>query len=112
VNLRGNIITLALSIAQLLLSFIFYKIDVRNKFLIKYNEQVIKSFESRFEKDAPKIFIKEEKNTNDIRAAEKGKMYLFRQLSTSQLYNLFYSFFAIVGVLEGVLAVVLIIINQ
>lgn len=108
-NLRGNIITLALAIAQLLLCFIFYKIDVRNKFLIKHNERIIKNFESRFEKDVPKIFITEEKNTKDIRIAEHGKIYIFRQLSTSQLYNLFYSFFAIVGLIEGGLALYLII---
>lgn len=112
VDLRGNIITLALSIAQLLLSFIFYKIDVRNKFLIKHNEQIIKNFESKLKKDIPKIFSTEEKKTKYIRSNEKSKMYLFRQLSTSQLYNLFYSFFSVVGLLEGMIAVVLIIKTQ
>ncbi|VDN47896.1 membrane protein of unknown function [Petrocella atlantisensis] len=108
VNLRGNMIALASAVAQLLLCFIFYKIDIRNKFLIKHNERIIKNYESRVEKGIPQIFITEEKNTKDIRMSDKDKIYLFRQLSISQLYNLFFSFFAIVSLFEGCLAIFLI----
>lgn len=108
-DLRGNLISLALSIVQLLLCFIFYKIDVRNKFLIKHNEQIIIEYESKFDKRVPKIFYSEKNKTQCIRDIDKRKLFFFRQLSTSQLYNLFYSFFAFVSIFEGVIAIALII---
>lgn len=51
----------------------------------------------------------EEKSTEVLRQAEKKKLYFFRQLSTSQLYNLFYTFFILVGFIELIFSVILII---
>lgn len=96
-NLRGNMITCALSFFQMFLCFIFHKIDIRNKFLIKHTENVIKDIERTYENDKYKVFLMEEKRTVSLRNIEKNKLYFARQLSTSQLYNLFYYFFLIAG---------------
>ncbi len=107
VDLRGNIIALSLAIAQVFLCFIFHKIDIRNKFLIKHTEEIIKIFEKEFEQGVPRIFIMEEQLTKEKRLLDKKKLYFLRQLSTSQLYNMFYAFFVILGLVEGMFAIIL-----
>lgn len=110
-SVRGNIIACVLSVIEVFLCFIFYKIDQRNKFLIKHTEKVIIQTESYFEEGIPKLFAGEVESTASVRKGDMKKLYFFRQLSTSQLYNLFYGFFFIIGVLALVLSVVMIIIN-
>lgn len=107
VDLRGNIIALSLAIAQVFLYFIFHKIDIRNKFLIKHTEEIIKTFENEFGEGVPRIFLMEELLTNERRSQDKKKIFLLRQLSTSQLYNMFYAFFIILGFVEGIFAIIL-----
>lgn len=92
VDLRGNIIALSLAIEQVFLCFIFHKIDIRNKFLIKHTEEIIKTFENEFDEGVPCIFLMEELLTKERRLQDKKKIFFLRQLSTSQLYNMFYAF--------------------
>lgn len=99
-DVRGNVVALSLAIIQVFLCFIFHKIDIRNKFLIKHTEKIIKTVESDFEEDVPRVFITEEQLTKKQRLNDKRKVYFLRQLSTSQLYNLFYIFFAVAGIIE------------
>lgn len=103
-GINGNIIACALSFIQIFLCFIFHKIDIRNKFLIKHTENIIKGIENTYGEERFKIFLSEEKNTESLRKAEKCKLYFARQLSTSQLYNLFYYFFLLAGFAEFVLS--------
>lgn len=63
---------------------------MRNKFLIKHTEKTIKDIEKEFDEDTPQVFMMEEKATEVIRQSDKKKLYFSWQLSTSQLYNLFY----------------------
>lgn len=111
VDLRGNIIALSLAIAQVFLCFIFHKIDIRNKFLIKHTEEIIKTFENEFGEGVPRIFLMEELLTKERRSQDKKKIIFLRQLSTSQLYNMFYAFFIILGFVEGIFAIILMILN-
>ncbi|MDD4297161.1 MAG: hypothetical protein PHC69_09415 [Ruminiclostridium sp.] len=104
-NAKGNIIACTLSFIQVFLCFIFHKIDLRNKYLIKHTENIIKSIEGNYKNTNHRIFRLEEKRTNDLRAAERKKIYFSRQLSTSQLYNLFYFFFLFAGFIGLVLSV-------
>lgn len=107
-DLRGNVIALSLAIIQVFLCFIFHKIDIRNKFLIKHTEKIIKTIESDFEEDVPRVFITEEQLTKKQRLNDKRKIYFLRQLSTSQLYNLFYIFFAVAGIIKIIISIVMI----
>jgi hypothetical protein len=108
-DLRGNIIACTLSFFQVFLCFIFHKIDIRNKFLIKHTESIIKNIEKSYENDIYKVFLMEEKSTNALRDKEKSKLYCARQLSTSQLYNLFYFFFMLMGFSVFVFSIILIV---
>lgn len=108
---KGNIIACTLSFIQIFLCFIFYKIDIRNKYLIKHTENVIKNIERSYENTNNQIFLSEERLTGSLRAIEKKKFYLTRQLSTSQLYNLFYFFFLFAGFFEFILSIVFIVIG-
>jgi hypothetical protein len=107
-SMRGNIIAFVLSLIEIFLCFIFHKIDLRNKFLIKHTEKMLIQIEDRFENTMPRLFAEEVKSTASVRCGEKGKFWAFRQLSTSQLYNSFYAFFSVTGILALVLSIVLI----
>lgn len=108
-SLKGDITACALSFIQIFLCFIFHKIDLRNKFLIKHTENIIKNIENTYEEENLKIFLLEEKNTDSLRDTEKHKLYFKRQLSTSQLYNLFYFSFFLAGLVELSLSIAFII---
>lgn len=110
-DLRGNIIALVLSGIEVFLCFIFHKIDLRNKFMIKHTEKVIIRIEECFEDNIPKLFKEEDEATADIRESDKEKLWCCRQLSTSQLYNLFYGVFFLIGVLALVVSIALIVMN-
>lgn len=110
VDLRGNIIAATLAAIQIFLCFIFRKIDERNKFLIKHTERIIKDIEDTFDENTPRIFLMEEKLTENIRLADNKKIYFLRQLSTSQLYNMFYRFFVIIGFVGLIVSIILIIV--
>lgn len=74
VDLSRNIIVL-LAIAQVFLCFIFYKIVIRNKFLIKHTEEIIKIFENEFCEGVPRIFLMEESLTKERRSQDKKKYF-------------------------------------
>lgn len=107
-DVKGNIIACTLSFIQIFLCFIFHKIDLRNKYLIKHTESVIKSIECNYKDKNHQIFLFEEHKTNELRLAERKKIYFARQLSTSQLYKMFYYFFLFAGFVELVLSIVFI----
>ena len=108
-DVRGNAAAAALGTAQMFLCFIFQKIDERNKFLIKQTEKTLKSFESDYANDRYRVFLNEEYDTQRLRDQQTGVPYFRRQLSTSQLYNLFYAVFASAGALGLVIASALIV---
>lgn len=65
---------------------------MRNKFLIKHTEEIIKTFENEFGKGVLCIFLMEKLLTKERHSQDKKKIFFLRQLSTSQLYNMFYAF--------------------
>lgn len=111
-GLQGNIVSCVLSLIEIFLCFIFHKIDLRNKFLIKHTEKILMQLEENYDDNTPKIFISEKESTEAVRNKEKTKLYCFRQLSTSQLYNLFYIVFFCIGCLTLVLSFLLIIVQN
>jgi hypothetical protein len=100
-DIVGNSIALLLSFFQIFLCFIFYKIDIRNKYLIKHTESTIKNIERTYGDTNNQIFLQEEYATLLLRENQKTKVLLFKQLSTSQLYKLFYVAVFITGTLES-----------
>lgn len=110
-GLKGNVIAIVLSIIQMFLCFIFRKIDVRNKYLTKHTERIIKLIEETYEDVKTRIFIEEEITTLELRQDQKKIIFPKRQLSLSQLYRLFYMFFLCIGFIEIIVSFTLIFVK-
>lgn len=85
-----------------LFAFIFWKLDERNKFLIKNAERALKHFEALDSGDAAtKVFTQEECETKRRRQGEKGlKRILFWRLTLtySECFNSVFILFGLVGI--------------
>ena len=83
------------SIAIIFFSFIFWRLDVRTKNMIKIAEEAMKSIEDKYKrsfKESILIFSFESKNSHDF----KGKLFF----TYTKLFNLTFIFFALIGVLS------------
>jgi len=100
------VIGIVVGILQICVTFVFWKIDERNKFLTRIGEDAIKEIEKNYPVGesgegpiATQIFTLEQQRTDKLRDSEKQKCFLFRQMSHSKCYLLIYTLFGIVGVL-------------
>lgn len=95
-----------------LLSFVFWKLDCRNKFLIKQAEEALKHFEIQFRLASPddksephvsQIFMREEYSTN----IQRKKTYFLwkRHFSYSDCFNLVFVTFGASGLLAAIVLV-------
>jgi hypothetical protein len=90
-------------------SFVFWKLDTRNKCLIKGAEAALKFFESNSEHanssvqpHVSQIFLKEEYDTKQKR---KRSIFIWKShFSYSECFNLVFLTFGSVGILGGLLA--------
>lgn len=84
------------------LAFIFWKLDGRNKILIKNAERALKYFEQAGAGDAvAKLFTVEEAETKERRARDKGVRKLLvwrRHLSYSDCFNSVFFVFFLIGI--------------
>jgi hypothetical protein len=89
----------ALGMLLCLFAFIFWKLDQRNKFLIKNAEQALRHFEnSDSSEDVTKVFTYEEMKTNTKQVKGFGKLLFWRlHLSYSDCFNLVFLVFFGVG---------------
>lgn len=106
-NLNIHIVGISLGLMECFFCFIFWKIDVRNKYLTKHTENAIKCFEVEYEHIELKIFTIEEEKTNELRESQKKKFFFNRQLSHSKLYITFYIVFFIIGLLGSIVSLIL-----
>ncbi|HEV7673284.1 MAG TPA: hypothetical protein VGQ12_02010 [Candidatus Angelobacter sp.] len=96
----------ALAILLCLFAFVFWKLDSRNKFLMKNAERALRYFEAKDENSLiAKVFSQEELET-DSRKLKGWKRSLFwkAHLSYSKCFNLVYSAFFALGILGFVLS--------
>lgn len=108
-NFNLPILGVAIGCVQSFLAFVFWKIDVRNKFLTKNAENIIKNIEQEYDADGAKsykLFSDEEELTKELREKEKDKFFLNRQISHGQLYRYLYAFFFIIGLLGATTSIV------
>lgn len=54
------------------ISFLFWKLDERNKFLVKHSEKVLKRIESEAQGRMPNLFTDEEEETRRLRDKQSG----------------------------------------
>ena len=101
-------ISYLLGILESILSFIFYKIDERTKFLVKHAEDSIKIIENYYNIcgcqelcDAFKIFTTEEIVTTKVK---EGKNWLVNQYSHRVSYNFIMVLFSYFSIAIGIVA--------
>jgi len=118
INVNGiTIIAILLGFILSLLSFIFWKLDVRNKQMIKNAEEALKYLESitstptnRNESKILKIFNYEEEQTN--RMKKNKSFWPWRNhYSYSKCFNTVFAVFGILGLLGTVYAVVITVVR-
>jgi hypothetical protein len=82
-----------------LFAFIFWKLDSRNKFMIKNSEEALKYFEREDpDPDVAKVFTNEEKETNARKLKGWQRIKFWRaHLSYSDCFNIIFLLFFVVG---------------
>ena len=101
----GIVIGLMLS----LISFIFWKIDERNKFLTKHGENALKELEKHYyfknkydNLDKLKIFTTEAISTNELKENHKNIIFFRKQISHSKAFNIIFLVFFIIGLIGAI----------
>lgn len=99
---QAHTIGISLGILLSIISFIFWKIDDRNKFLTKLGENAIKEIESKYDfitnydnLEKLKLFSYEEERTKEVK---KNGNIITRQMSHGKSYNLIFLIFFIIGI--------------
>ncbi len=98
-NFSNHYLGITLGILLLLLSFIFWKLDRRVRFLIKHSETFLKQIESELSNELPfdaiKVFTNEEFETKQLK--DKRVYFWQRQLSYSENFSIVFLSFAAFG---------------
>lgn len=94
-NFQAPYLGICTGIVQIFLSFIFWKIDDRNKFLTQHAENVIKQIETDY--NTYSLFNDEDVKTKELKESEKNRFYLFRQISHGKSYRIILIAFCIWG---------------
>ena len=106
-NINMPLMGIIIGFVEIFISFIFIKIDERNKFLTKISENIIKKIEEDTEfseNENYSLFLKEEIFTNDLREEQKSKLFFNRQISHGKAYRLIYQMFMVLGILALIYA--------
>lgn len=121
-QLKAYPIGAAVGLMLAFISFIFWKVDERNKHLTKTGEHALKELESRYgflpkfdDATADKgpavlrIFTREEWATKKLREAQRGRPIWRRQLSLSRCLDLLFIVYGIAGCIGAALAIIFIL---
>ena len=104
-------IGVALGIMQIIIAFIFWKIDERNKALTKNGENTIKQLENECRSNDPSfptLFISEEEQTKRQKKdeIETKKSIFLKQISHSKAFIWIFLLFGIWGIVEVVVCLI------
>jgi hypothetical protein len=109
-NIRIPYIGLFIGLLQVLVSITFLKIELRNKFLTKNAEDVIKNIEKEYDKTGDKkfsLFCIEDLKTQNLSVKNKKSFFLFKQWTHGQTYLVFYLVYFGIGLLMSASTVIL-----
>lgn len=101
-------IPMILGVIQCIISFVFYKIDDRTKFLVKHAEETITEIERHYNFYNDKEYSKRLRLfTNEVTATREARQYskcfLFKQISHRLSYRILLASFSVIGLLAGLL---------
>lgn len=97
----------------ILFAFVFWKLDGRNKFLIKQAEAALKYFEAQLqstssaeaaEPHVAQIFLREEYTTGIVRT-RNSSLFWKRHFSYSECFNLVFLTFGMTGLLSAIVLI-------
>jgi len=102
---RAHAVGVAIGLMQVFLSFVFWKVDERNKFLTKIGENAIKEIEKNYELEGCcqhnphpiQMFLHEVAQTENIFENQKNVPLLKRQISHSKSVIMIFIVYAFVG---------------
>lgn len=111
------VLAILLGFTITLLSFIFWKLDVRNKLLIKNAEEALRYLEAltykpgdKNESNVLKIFTYEEEQTNKMKTSRSFWPWK-NHYSYSKCFNIVFAVFGILGLIGTVYAIVITLIG-
>ena len=118
VALTGTVVVPALAIvlglALALLAFVFWKLDQRNKMLIKNAEEALKEIERRLEADmgGPRVFSLFTRDDEDVHELRRyrGRKAWRKYYSYSNSFNTVFLTFGIFGLVGAALGVIRVIV--
>ncbi|KAA0891611.1 hypothetical protein [Oryzomonas rubra] len=102
---RAHAVGVAIGFMQVFLSFIFWKVDERNKFLTRIGENAIKEIEKKYELEGCcqhnphpiQMFLHEVAQTENVLNDQKNVPFLKKQISHSKSFNMIFVVYAFVG---------------
>ena len=110
-NLQAHLLGIAIGVLLMMISFVFWKLDQRTRFLIKNSENALKIIEETFPvphcQDTPhevQLFKLEEYKTDKIKTTRPGWFWR-RQLSYSESLNLVYLLFGSFGFIGVIISI-------
>ncbi len=109
-NFQAHYLGIGLGIIQIFLSFVFSKLDDRNRFLIKHAENVIKNIEQDYVKansQCYSLFTSEEIETVKEKDKNIGRHFFVRPMSHKKSYNLIYSAFGLIGLTAIIISAII-----
>jgi len=98
-----------IGIIQAFLSFMFWRIDQRNRYLTKHSENIIKQIENDCNQKRGsygKLFVEEEIVNELQKNEDKKKLFLFRKLSHGQSYKVIYLSFFVIGIIGSIISLI------
>jgi uncharacterized membrane protein len=106
-NIKAYSLGIGIGLIQLFVSFVFNKLDDRNRFLIKHAENIIKNIEKQTigtNHNFYPLFTLEENLTNKL-AQLKKKNIISRPISHKTAYSSIYLVFGIIGFIYFIISV-------
>lgn len=103
-NFQAPYLGIGIGLIQTFLSFVFWKIDDRNKFLTKHAENIIKKIESNAGESKYKIFSEEEIETVKLKNLDKSVFFLNRQISHGGSYRIIFGAFFFIGIVGSIIS--------
>jgi len=106
-NFQLPYLGIGIGLIQMFLSYIFWKIDDRNKFLTKHSENIIKEIETDYkesENKTYKLFTNEEIETEKQKRLDKHSIFLCRQFSHGKSYRVIFIVFFIIGLIGVIIS--------
>lgn len=100
-------IGITIGLLQIFLTFMFLKIEARNKFMTKHAENIIKKLEAAYFSEGNEnysLFSSEEQATNELRQLQAKQSLFSKQWSFRQSFALIYKVFITIGLLAIVYA--------